>query len=181
MSLYIPVVLGTARSGRKSSLVANYVLSFVKKLDLETELIDIRDFSQNFTHQAQEKIKDWQTKAQRANGLIIVSPEYNHGYPGELKIFLDNITQELSYKPVGLVGVSSGIFGGVRMMENLKPVLLTLQMVPINISVNFGKVDSLFDETGNIKDEIIWQKKLSVLMEQIVYQAKILSFKDKVV
>ena len=90
MSLYIPIILGTAREGRKSEMVANYVLNNIKKLGVETELIDVRDFIQGSTYGINDKIESWKNKAIQADGIIIVTPEYNHGYPGELKIFLDN-------------------------------------------------------------------------------------------
>lgn len=59
----------------------------------------------------------------RADGLVIVSPEYNHGYPGEMKLMLDQLYKEYNRKPVGICGVSSGALGGARMVEQLRLIL----------------------------------------------------------
>ena len=67
----------------------------------------------------------------RADGLVIVAPEYNHGYPGILKHALDTNLKEYIHKPVGLCGVSAGGFGGTRVIESLLPVMRELGMVTI--------------------------------------------------
>ncbi|MCX6793453.1 MAG: NAD(P)H-dependent oxidoreductase [Candidatus Falkowbacteria bacterium] len=174
MSLYIPIVLGTARVGRKSELVANYVLSYVKKLGAETELIDVRDYIQGSTYGSNEKINSWKEIANIADALIIVTPEYNHGYPGELKILLDNIYHELSHKPLGLIGVSSGTIGGARAIEQLKLLAIEFHMIPVRTSVYFGPIASLFDDTNNIKDEAEWDKKMAGLTDELLWYAKTL-------
>ncbi len=148
---YIPIILGTARKGRQSIKVARFVLENVE--DFETELIDVRDWAKPATlrhPKNQEKVRN---KIEKADGLIIVSPEYNSGYPGELKIFLDSFYDEYDDKPVGIIGVSAGSFGGVRMIEKLRPVLINLGMKPISSFVTFKNVKDLFDEKGAVRDD----------------------------
>jgi len=174
MSLYIPIILGTARVGRKSELVANYVLEFVKKLGVETELLDVKNFPQTYTQEKTEAIATWQAKAEQADAYIIVTPEYNHGYPGELKLFLDNVYLECNRKPLGLVGVSSGPFGGARAIEQLKAVAVEFQLLPLKNSVYFGNVMSLFDDSGELKDQATWDKKLTQLTTELLWYAKLL-------
>src|SRR6185503_4401418 len=105
--LFIPVILGTTRKGRASENVARFVLGEVQKhQDVSTELIDLRDL--NFTHDdAGESIKDAKFSAtmERADGLVLVVPEYNHGYPGLLKHALDTNLKEYIHKAVGVCGV----------------------------------------------------------------------------
>jgi len=95
-SLFIPVILGTTRKGRTSENVARFVYDEVKKQEgVETELIDLRDLK--FTSDdAGEAIKDAKFSAtmERADGLVLVVPEYNHGYPGLLKHALDTNLKE---------------------------------------------------------------------------------------
>src|SRR5256885_10478128 len=94
--LFIPVILGTTRKGRASDSVAKFVYEeFSKRAGVETELIDIRDIKLP-TDDAGEAIKDSKFSAQmsRADGLVIVTPEYNHGYPGMLKHVLDTNLKE---------------------------------------------------------------------------------------
>src|SRR5690242_9119804 len=121
--LFIPVILGTARKGRKSENVARFVFEQTKKrADLETELIDVRTLPMKLDD-AGEQMKDPQFSAtiERCDGLIIVTPEYNHGYPGLLKHALDMNLKVYIHKAVGICGVSAGPFGGTRVIEHLVP------------------------------------------------------------
>src|SRR5918911_3970526 len=112
--LFIPVVLGTARKGRASERVARFVFAEVAKREgVETEFVDICDIPLT-TMDAGEAIKDAQFSATiaRADALVLVVPEYNHGYPGLLKHALDTILKEYIHKAVGICGVSAGRLGG---------------------------------------------------------------------
>src|SRR6185503_16521833 len=102
--LFIPVILGTVRKGRASENVAKFVFEQVKKREgVESELIDIREL--NFPgDDAGEQIKNTKFSAacERADGLVIVTPEYNRGYPGMLKHVLDSNLKEYIHKAVGI-------------------------------------------------------------------------------
>ncbi len=84
---------------------------------------------------------------------ILVAPEYNHGYPGLLKHVLDTNLKEYIHKAAGVVGVSAGVFGGARAIENLIPVLRELGLVTIFWDVNFTTVRRRFDESGMLVDD----------------------------
>src|SRR4030067_1048296 len=102
--IFIPVILGTSRQGRMSEHVAKFILEEVAKQDgVEAELIDIRNLSLS-TSDAGENIKDakFSDTVMRADALIIVAPEYNHGYPGLLKHVLDTNLKEYIHKAVGI-------------------------------------------------------------------------------
>ncbi|HYX41476.1 MAG TPA: NAD(P)H-dependent oxidoreductase, partial [Pyrinomonadaceae bacterium] len=114
--LFIPVLLGTPRQGRMSEHVARFVHGEVgKRAGIETELFDVRELPLPTTD-AGEAIKDENFSAAmaRADALIIIAPEYNHGYPGLLKHALDTNLKEYIHKAVGVCGVSAGGFGGTR-------------------------------------------------------------------
>ena len=102
--LFIPVILGTVRKGRASENVAKFVFEQVTKREgVETEFIDIRELK--FPNDdAGEQIKDPQFSATcaRADGLVLVVPEYNHGYPGMLKHVLDSNLKEYIHKAAGI-------------------------------------------------------------------------------
>src|SRR4030095_9689626 len=90
--VFLPVILGTARQGRLSEPIARFVVEQVSRLpDVETELIDIRNIRLPLDD-AGEAIKDprFSTTVSRADGLILVVPEYNHSFPGLLKHVLDS-------------------------------------------------------------------------------------------
>src|SRR5215468_10540260 len=123
--LYIPVILGTTRMGRMSAHVAQLLMEEVSKQPgIETDLIDIAKVPLP-TNDAGEAIRhaDFSDKMNRADDLVVVSPEYNHGYCGLLKHVLDSCLKEYIHKAVGIVGVSAGPFGGSRVIQNLLPVM----------------------------------------------------------
>src|SRR5690242_17680290 len=152
--LFIPVILGTVRKGRASESVAKFVFDQVKQRDgVETAFVDIGEL--NFPgNDAGEKIKNqaFSEMCERADGLVLVVPEYNHGYPGMLKHILDTNLKEYIHKAVGICGVSAGGFGGVRVIQNLLPVLRELGLVTIFWDANFSNVQSLFDQEGRMTD-----------------------------
>lgn len=151
MSLSIPVLLGTARDGASSDLVAAYVHKLLVLRGVQSDLVDPADYHEKKTFE-KEHVKPWADIMQRADGLIIVSPEYNHGYPGPLKEMLDTLFEEFARKPVAICGVSSGGLGGVRVAEQLKLVVNELRMCAIREAVFFSNVRELFNEDGSIKD-----------------------------
>jgi NAD(P)H-dependent FMN reductase len=174
--LFIPVILGTTRKGRASENVAKFVFSEVQKREgVETELIDIRELAFP-TDDAGEQIKDANFSAtmERADGLVIVTPEYNHGYPGLLKHVLDSNLKEYIHKAVGVCGVSAGGFGGVRVIESLLPVLRELGLVTIFWDGNFSGAQKLFDETGNILDRTSHEKRIDKFLGELIWMSKTL-------
>ncbi len=124
-----------------------------KRPRVVTELIDVRELAIP-VDDAGEAVKDPELSElmNRADGLVIVAPEYNHGYPGLLKHVLDTNLKEYVHKAVGIVGVSAGVFGGARVIQNLIPVLRELGLVTIFWDVNFTSVQSRFDESGRLVD-----------------------------
>src|SRR5467141_3909466 len=174
-ALFIPLILGTAREGRQSENVARFVFEQTKKrADVETELIDVRELPMKLDD-AGEQMKDPKFSAaiERCDGLIIVTPEYNHGYPGLLKHALDMNLKEYIHKAVGICGVSAGPFGGARVIEGLLPVIRELGLVAIFEDVNFGNVGKLFDEQGNLLDES-YIRRVDKFLKELIWMAKTL-------
>jgi NAD(P)H-dependent FMN reductase len=175
--LYIPVILGTVRKGRASENVAKLVAEQLSRRDgVETDLIDIKDL--NFPNDdAGESIKHptFCKQMQRADGLVLVTPEYNHGYPGMLKHVLDTNLKEYIHKAVGICGVSAGRFGGTRVIESLLPVLRELGLVTIFWDGNFSKAGSLFDESGNLLDRS-HVKHLNQFFGELIWMSKVLRY-----
>lgn len=162
-------LLGTAREGRMSERVARFVVDCARERgDIELVFVDVADFSQTKTNGNGAAKKAWNALLQKADGLVIISPEYNHGYPGELKLFLDNAYEAYAGKPVAICGVSDGPVGGARMAEQLKLVLSAFQMIIINAAVYFANVHEHFDDSGNINNVDFWKKKVNGLLDQII-------------
>ena len=176
-TLYIPVILGTVRQERMSHPVAKLMTAALAKRDgVETELIDIATLPLP-TNNAGEAIKDpaFSSRMTRADALVIVAPEYNHGYSGMLKHVLDSCLKEYIHKAVGIVGVSAGPFGGARVIENLLPVMRELGLVTIFWDVNFGNVRKLFDADGKLLDEA-FIKRIDKFLGELVWMAKTLRY-----
>jgi NAD(P)H-dependent FMN reductase len=175
--LFIPVILGTARQGRESENVARFIFEQTKKrADLETELIDVRELPMKLDD-AGEQMKDPKFSAtiERCDRLVIVTPEYNHGYPGLLKHVLDMNLKEYIHKAVGICGVSAGPFGGARVIEGLLPVMRELGLVTIFSDVNFGNVQKLFDEQGKLLDES-YVRRLDKFLNELIWMARVLRY-----
>jgi NAD(P)H-dependent FMN reductase len=173
--LYIPLILGTPRKGRASESVARFVLGELAKRErVETELIDVRELRFASDDEG-EAIKDaeFSAKMSRADALVIVTPEYNHGYPGLLKHALDSNLKEYIHKAVGLCGVSAGGFGGTRVVENLLPVLRELGLVTIFWDGNFSGAHKLFDESGSILDDA-YVRRTDKFLKELIWMARTL-------
>ena len=176
-ALFMPVILGTTRKGRMSANVANFVLGEVaKRPGIESELIDILKLDLTMKD-AGENIKDANFAAaiNRADGLVIVAPEYNHGYPGWLKHVLDTNLKEYIHKPVGICGVSAGPFGGTRVIQNMLPVMRELGLVTIFWDGNFSQVQNIFDENGSLKEEA-YVRRIGKFLDELVWMAKVLRY-----
>ena len=173
--LFIPVILGTARMGRMSLHAARLVTAELgKRSGVETELIDIAKLPLP-TNDAGEAIKhaDFSSKMSKADALVIVSPEYNHGYPGLLKHVLDSCLKEYIHKAVGIVGVSAGPFGGARVIQNLLPVMRELGLVTIFWDVNFSSVQRAFSAEGDLLDES-YIRRTDKFLKELIWMAKTL-------
>ena len=174
--VFLPVIIGTPRQGRLTEPAANFVFGEVsKRSDIDTELIDIRKIPIRMDD-AGEALKDSEFSATvaRADGLILVVPEYNHSFPGLLKHVLDTNLKEYIHKAVGVCGVSAGPFGGARMIQSLLPVLRELGLVTIFSDVYFGTAGKLFDPaTGEMKDPA-YSGRVDKFLSELVWMARAL-------
>jgi NAD(P)H-dependent FMN reductase len=174
-ALFIPVILGTVRQGRESERAARFVFDQTKKrAGVQTEFIDVRTLPMKLDD-AGEQMKDPKFSAtiDRCDGLIIVTPEYNHSFPGLLKHALDMCLKEYIHKAVGICGVSAGPMGGSRVIESLLPVMRELGLVTIFEDVNFGKIGGLFDERGNLLDEN-FVRRVDSFLNELIWMSRVL-------
>ena len=173
--LFVPVILGTPRRGRMSEHAARLMWARVgERRGVETALVDVAMLPIP-VDDAGENAKDpvFAELVNRADALVIVAPEYNHGYPGLLKHVLDTNLKEYIHKAAGVVGVSAGIFGGARAIQNLIPVLRELGLVTIFWDVNFTTVGSQFDEEGNLLDKSLLPR-IEIFLDELLWMAETL-------
>jgi len=154
MNYFIPLIMGTGRKGANSEKVAEFVFEKAKEYGFEVELIKPRDWLDSpFTGEMNEEKRNKLSEIfKRANGFIIVSPEYNHSFPGELKLLLDNFYEEFTHKPVAICGVSAGKLGGARMVEQLRLVFIQFSMVPLRNAVYFSNVKNFDQEKESYRE-----------------------------
>lgn len=163
----IPILLGTNREDSNSSKVADFILSELEKRDdIETKLFKAEDFNfpaNNYGQDIKGQFPEYIDAIVKADGLIIIVPEYNHGYPGILKSILDLLLKEYTHKAVGIVPVSGGGWGGTRVVENLIPVLRELGLMISPVDLNFPKVgatnfedEKLKERTDRFFNELTW-------------------------
>jgi NAD(P)H-dependent FMN reductase len=147
-----------------------------KRAGVTTELIDIAELNLP-VDDAGEGAKDPRFSAamERADALVIVTPEYNHSFPGLLKHVLDTCLKEYIHKAAGIVGVSAGVFGGARVIEHFQPVLRELGLVAIFWDVNFGNVEKVFDQGGRLLDEA-YVRRAGKFLSELIWMAKVLRY-----
>lgn len=175
-NIYIPIILGTGRKDRESIKVANLLHKSVLNLGIQTNVIDVKDYGEEFTIPTwveNSKAQPFAKHMNDAHAVIIVSPEYNHGYPGELKLMFDAIYDEFARKPVGIVGVSDGGIGGARVVEMLRLVVIAAKMVPISNALYFPNVDKMFDDKQNYLDKE-FDRRFNKFIEELLWYTKVL-------
>jgi NAD(P)H-dependent FMN reductase len=157
--------------------VAGFVTGELAKRDgVETELIDIRSLPVPIDGAGEDiKIPEFSAAATRADALVLVVPEYNHGYPGLLKHVLDTNLKEYIHKAVGICGVSAGGFGGTRVIQNLLPVMRELGLVTIFWDGNFADVQSLFDAEGALLDAN-YVRRIDKFLKELIWIARVLRY-----
>jgi len=183
--LNIPIILGSVRDGRKSEAVAKYIHQKVLDAGYTSVLVDFKELPLPFynaptvpvvyfkTGYPNENAQKWSDIARVADAFIIVSPEYNHGYPAVLKNALDWLYLEFEKKPFGLVGVSNGTVSGARMIENLRPVIENFGAVAMRETIMVGPVEKYFDDTGKLLEPGL-DKKIEGLMKSLTWWAEVL-------
>jgi len=175
--LFIPLLLGTFRKGRESEKVARLVFSFLKERpEVETLFLDPLNFNlpkNDYGTATADQVPEYKSAMERADGLVIVTPEYNHSYPGSLKAVLDTLEDEYRHKAVGVASVSSGNWGGTRAAVALLPVLQTLGLVSISFDLYFPKVEKLFDASGKPTDDS-YERRIVRFLDEIIWMAKTL-------
>ena len=177
--LFIPVLLGTNRKERNSIHPANWLVGEMQKRDdIETRLFDVAEFTlpqDDYGQGLKDQFPEWKDAIIRADGLVIVSPEYNHGYPGSMKAVLDLLLREYVHKAVAFVGVSAGPWGGTRVIEAMVPMVRELGLAVTFADLNFPKVQNTFDAEGKLLDPA-FEKRSKDFLDELVWMSTVLKW-----
>jgi len=177
--LNIPILLGTNRKLRKSAAVARWLMGEMQKRpEIETRLFDVAEFAlphDDYGQEIKEQFPEWRDAIVRADGLVIITPEYNHGYPGALKAVLDLLLREYIHKAVAFVGVSAGPWGGTRVIEALVTMARELGLAVTFTDLNFPKVQNVFDEQGKLLD-MAFESRATAFLDELVWMSRVLKW-----
>lgn len=175
--LFLPLLLGTSRKNRESENVAKWIFSKLGERDeIETQYFDVRDFrlpADNYGQEMKDQFPEWRDAVIRADGLVIVTPEYNHGYPGSLKSVLDLLLKEYIHKAVAFAGVSAGPWGGTRVIEACVPMVRELGLAVTFTDLNFPGVASKFDDDGKLLDDA-YEGRVDRFIDELAWMSKTL-------
>lgn len=170
----ILVITGSTRPGRKGADVTKWFLEATKNTsDFEFTVADLAEIGLPmldepvpalFGKYQNEHTKAWAAQLTNADGFVLVTPEYNHGYPASLKNAIDYTYAEWNHKPVAFV--SYGVMGGVRAVEQLKPVLSRLDAAPLDAQVAL-LLDKHFTQNGSVAADEHVQNDLAAMLTSL--------------
>ncbi len=177
--LFLPVLLGTSRKQRNSVRPAKWLVGEMEKRpEIETRLFDVAEFAlpqDDYGQEIKDLFPEWRDAIIRADGLVIVTPEYNHGYPGPLKAVLDLLLREYVHKAVAFVGVSATLWGGTRVIEALVTTVRELGLAVTFSDLNFPKVQNTFNAEGRLLDPVV-EKRAKDFLDELVWMSRTLKW-----
>src|SRR5699024_4946479 len=145
MLMKLKVIIGSTRPGRKGPLMADWFAEFAKThSNFQVEVLDLKEIALPFLDETEHPMvqqyknvhtKNWSRTIDEADAFVVVTPEYNFGYPAALKNAFDYLHKEWAKKPMGFVSYG-GISAGTRSVQALKLPVTTLSMMPLTQAVN---------------------------------------------
>ena len=154
---HIAIISASVRTGRKSHRVSLYFENFLVQQNLASaEILDLHVcqfpvFTERLQHlpSPSPDVLEFAEKIRKADGVIIVTPEYNGGYPASIKNAIDLLYEEWHHKPIAIATVSDGIFGGSQVIMSLLFTLWKMHAWVIPAMFPVPNVEANFSETGH--------------------------------
>lgn len=155
----LKIILASVRKGRLGERVAKWVTTELDANNTQYEMLDLEDYVMPFVDAkkvpfALEKkyphktVQNWSAKIDEGTAYIIITPEYNRGYPASLKNAIDWLGMEWWSKPIAFISYSDGPFGGTRSVEQLRQVVSNFNMYAIRNAISIGKAQEVFTDAG---------------------------------
>jgi NAD(P)H-dependent FMN reductase len=180
-TLDLKVIIGSTRPNRFSEQPAQWIFDKAKqRANLSVELLDLRDYPLPFFEEAlppglakdnydHPTVTRWREKIKEADGYIVATPEYNHGYPAVLKNALDYTYFAWAKKAIAFV--SWGGLGGGRAVEQLRGVAIELDMAPVRTAVHIPNFWMFLDDKGKFKSFDPYEPAGDALIDQLTWWA----------
>ena len=161
----LKIIIASTRPGRKGPFIGSWIFELATQQKMfDVGILDLAIINLPFLDEPnhprlqqyqQEHTKNWSNLINSSDAFIIVTPEYNYGYPAPLKNALDFLYHEWSYKPVAFVSYG-GIAGGTRSVQMLKQVITALKMMPMQEAVHIPFfTNHITEQHGFVPDEAI--------------------------
>lgn len=174
---HIPIISSSVREGRKSHYVSLYFQHYLTENNLATtEIIDLKqyafpifDATIKTLSDPSEGALDFAKRIKSADGIIIVTPEYNGGYPASLKNAIDLLYDEWNHKPVGIATVSAGPFGGSQALVSLQFTLWKMKAWTIPAMFSVPNIDKSYDATGTPMDKPTSDKFAAAFIKELLW------------
>lgn len=178
----ITLLSGTNRKNSNTRALSQIILKKMEGKNIPVQFCDLQELPDNLFqavhyHNPPESFKPFQDKISNCKGLLIVVPEYNGSFPGALKYFIDLLKFPESLKgiPVAFVGVSAGIFGALRSIEQLEMIMQYRESHVFAKRVLFAKINDLLNPEKNKIISEFHEQKLDQLIDEFAIFVKKLS------
>lgn len=174
--LQVAVIIGSTREGRFGGTVAAWFVDRARlRDDMVFDVIDLVDVELPMALPlvSAPAAAAFVERIGRADAFVVITPEYNHGYPASLKQAIDFPRDEWREKPVGFVSYG-GVSGGLRAVEQLRQVFAELHVVTMRDSVSFAMAWEHFDESGQLLDPTGGNRSASTMLDQLAWWATVL-------
>ncbi|WP_113662031.1 NADPH-dependent FMN reductase [Pedobacter nanyangensis] len=176
----IAIISASVRRGRKSHSVALYFKRFLEDrqlaevaiLDLDAYDFPIFEERLRFIENPTAQMLSFAKQIEEATGVIIVTPEYNGGYPASLKNVIDLLYAEWKRKPIAIATVSAGAFGGAQVITSLQFSLWKIGALMVPAMFPVPTIDKAFNEEGVPADPEAMDKKAGVFIHELLYWIK---------
>ncbi len=174
---HIAIISSSIRIDRNSHRVALFFKSYLEENKLATaEILDLNAykfplFDERLKYQKSPaaNVLEFAEKIKSADGVIIVTPEYNGGYPASLKNIVDLLYDEWYHKPIAISTVSDGGFGGTQVITSLQFSLWKIKAWTVAAQFPVPKVKEIFDENGNALDKAATEKRASTFIKELLW------------
>lgn len=173
----IAIISSSVREDRKSNRVALFFKNYIEANNIASvEVLDLYDYQfpvfeerLSFQKNPLAKTLEFAQKIKSADGVIIVTPEYNGGYPASLKNVVDLLLDEWKRKPVAISTVSAGAFGGTQVITSLQFTLWKIQAWTVPAMFPVPKVSESYDEQGNPTDKAGSEKRAKAFIDELLW------------
>lgn len=169
--LRVAVIVGSTREGRFGDTVGRWLVAQARQRpDMALEVVDLAELGLPAVHHDEPSPAEtaFTARIDAADAFVVVTPEYNHGYPASLKFAIDTCYTEFRAKPVAFVSYG-GLAGGLRSVEQLRQVFAELHAVTIRDTVSFHAAARQFDPSGQPVDGAGCAAAAKVLLDRLAW------------